>query len=117
SNGLAFLSLTIHYIDSSLILKNFLLDIIPITMQYTGLNMANTIILVLDEFNLTAKLLALTTDNASLMISCDALMIAELEKEFNNLNFVHYHCFAHILNLAVIKGIKLVDSSIKKLGH
>ncbi|CAG8778736.1 1298_t:CDS:2, partial [Cetraspora pellucida] len=69
----------------------------------------------LDEFNLTAKALVLTTDNASLMISCGALITAELEKEFNNLNFAHYRCFAHILNLVVIKGIELVDPSIEKI--
>ncbi|CAG8511915.1 1753_t:CDS:1 [Cetraspora pellucida] len=77
--------------------------------------MVNAIMSVLYKFDLATKTLALTTDNASSMILCSKLIIAELEKEFNNLNFAHYRCFAHILNLAVMKGIELVDTSIEKI--
>ncbi|GES90094.1 zinc finger BED domain-containing protein RICESLEEPER 2-like [Rhizophagus clarus] len=42
SNSDSFLGPTIHYIDSSWKLKN-LLDIIPIKVHYTGVNMASAI--------------------------------------------------------------------------
>ncbi|CAG8650588.1 13416_t:CDS:2 [Ambispora gerdemannii] len=70
--------------------------------------MANAILSVLREFNL---ILALTTDNASSMITCGASISKELEKEFDNLNFAHYQCAAHILNLAVSQGIELIDKT------
>ncbi|CAI2196506.1 16980_t:CDS:1, partial [Funneliformis geosporum] len=50
SNGHAFLSLTIHYIDSDWQLKNFLLDIIPFSIRHTGINMADAIMNVLYEY-------------------------------------------------------------------
>ncbi|CAG8521648.1 11978_t:CDS:2, partial [Cetraspora pellucida] len=115
SNGSAFLSLTIHYIDSSWRLRNFLLDIVPMAVRHTGVNMCNAIMDVLHEFNLTEKALALTTDNASSMIVCGATIAEELDREFDNLSFSHYRCATHILNLAVSKGIELVDKTITKI--
>ena len=114
TNGIAFLSLTMHYIDVSWELKNFLLDVIPMSVRHTGKNMADTIMAVLCEFDLAEKILALTTDNASSMLSCYTFMAARLETEFENRNFAHYRCAAHVLNLAVTQGIKLIDMSVEK---
>jgi hypothetical protein len=115
SNGTAFLSLTIHYIDTSWELKNFLLDIIPMSIRHSGENMADAIMTVLCEFDLEEKALALTTDNASSMLSCGTVIAEELESEFDNLSFAHYRCAAHVLNLAVGQGIKLIDASVRKV--
>src|SRR4051794_20399864 len=65
SNRIVFLSLTIHYIDTSWELKSFLLDIIPMSVCHSETNIADAIIAVLYEFNLVKKTLALTTNNAS----------------------------------------------------
>ncbi len=115
SNGTAFLSLTIHYIDASWELKSFLLDIIPMSVRHSGANIADAIMAVLYEFDLVEKTLALTTDNASSMLACGTIMAAELEREFDNLNFAHYRCAAHVLNLAVGQGIRLIDGSVGKV--
>jgi hypothetical protein len=115
SNSSSFLSLTIHYVDSSWKLKNFLLDIIPIEVRHNGYNMANAIMEVLCEFGLAEKTLALTTDNASAMISCGENILEELEEEFQNLGFTHYRCAAHVLNLAVNKGLSVISESVKKV--
>ena len=115
SNNHAFLSLTIYYVNSLWQLKSFLLDIIPMTVRHTGTNMADAIMTVLHDFDLAEKALALTTDNASSMIVCGNLITEELEEEFGNLNFSHYRCAAHILNLAVNKGVELVNESIEKI--
>src|SRR5207245_6492804 len=61
----AYLGLTIHYIDQNWTHRRFLLDIIPFKTRHTGINMASAINNVLNEFNLTGKALALTTDNKS----------------------------------------------------
>ena len=79
-----------HYIDASWELKNFLLDVIPMSVRHTGENMADAIMAVLCEFDLAEKILALTTDNASSMLSCYTFMAARLETEFENRNFTHY---------------------------
>jgi hypothetical protein len=115
SNSSSFLSLTIHYVDSSWKLKNFLLDIVPIEVRHNGYNMANAIMEVLRKFGLAEKTLALTTDNASSMISCSEFILEELEEEFQNLDFAHYRCAAHVLNLAVNKGLSVISESVKKV--
>jgi len=115
SNSSSFLSLTLHYVDSSWKLKNFLLDIIPIEVRHSGYNMANAIMEVLRKFGLAEKTLALTTDNASSMITCGEFIVEELEEEFQNLDFAHYRCAAHVLNLAVNKGLNLISGSVKKV--
>ncbi|CAB4429061.1 unnamed protein product [Rhizophagus irregularis] len=115
SNSSSFLSLTIYYVDSSWKLKNFLLDIIPIEVRHSGYNMANAIMEVLCEFGLAEKTLALTTDNASSMITCGVFIVKELKEEFQNLDFAHYRYATHILNLAVNKGLNLISGSVKKV--
>jgi hypothetical protein len=115
SNSSSFLSFTIHYVDSSWKLKNFLFDIIPIEVRYSGYNMANTIIEVLRDFSLAEKTLALTTDNVSLMITCGEFIVEELEKEFQNLDFAHYQCAVHVLNFTVNKGLNLISKPVKKV--
>ncbi|CAB4424695.1 unnamed protein product [Rhizophagus irregularis] len=70
---------------------------------------------VLREFGLAEKTLALTTDNASSMVSCDKFIVEELENEFRNLDFAHYRCAAHVLNLAVGNGLNLICESVKKV--
>src|ERR1700722_20363760 len=77
--------------------------------------MANAIMEVLCKFDLTEKTLALTTDNASSMISCGEFIVEELEEEFQNLDFAHYQCAAYVLNLTVNKGLNLISESIKKV--
>ncbi|CAG8685125.1 9397_t:CDS:2 [Cetraspora pellucida] len=115
ANKIAFLSLTIHYIDTSWKLKNFLLDIIPMDVRHTECNIANNILRVFHEFNLAEKTLALTTNNASSMITCGKAITEKLEKEFENFSFAHYRCITHVLNLAVVQGIELIDNSIEKI--
>ena len=115
TNGIAFLSLTIHYIDASWELKNFLLDVIPMSVRHTGENMADAIMAVLRKFDLMEKILALTTDNALSMIICSTFMAEELKTEFENQNFAHYRCAAHVLNLAVTQGIKSINASVDKV--
>ena len=70
---------------------------------------------VLYKFDLMEKTLALTMDNASSMLACGTIMAAELEREFDNLNFAHYRCAAYVLNLTVGQGIRLIDESVGKV--
>ncbi|CAG8846760.1 39806_t:CDS:2, partial [Gigaspora margarita] len=61
----------------------------------------------------TEKSLALTTDNASLMVLCGTLLKEKLQ-ELNNNAFSHYQYAAHVLNLAVCRGIDLINKSVIK---
>jgi hypothetical protein len=113
-NREAFLGLTIHYIDYDWKLHHFLLDIIPFTVSHTGMNIAHEIMRVLDEFDISSKIIALTTDNESAMLVCGEEIALALNLEFSNMIFSHYRCAAHVLNLGAKKGLKLVNESINK---
>src|SRR6266542_926721 len=116
-NNSAFLSLTIHYTDTNWKLKSFLLDIIPIpiSVRHTGLNMAETLINIINEYNLGDRILGLITDNAASMIVYGKIIKDELKKNFNNIRFSYYQCAAHILNLAVQEGFQLIDKAVQKV--
>ena len=114
-NREAFLGLTVHYIDSDWNLCNFLLDIIPFANKHTGVNIAQEIMRVLGEFNISTKIIALTTDNDSAMLACGKEIADAFENEISSMkNFSHYRCAAHVLNLGVKKGLTTVDDSIMK---
>jgi len=111
----AFLGVTIHYVDSNWKMQHFLLDIIPFNGRHMGINMADAINNLLAEFNIKDKVLALTTDNESAMIVCGRLIAKELQYEFDNIEFSHYRCATHMLNLAAKQGLEMVDSSVEKV--
>ncbi len=98
-NREAFLGITIHYIDSDWRLRNFLLDIIPFTVSHSGINISREIMKVLDQFNISSKIIALTTDNESAMIVCGKEIASALDIEFSTMTFAHYRCAAHVFNL------------------
>src|SRR6266498_2333102 len=76
--------------------------------------MAQEIMRVLDEFSISNKIIALTTDNDSAMVVCSKEIASAFDDEFSTMNFSHYCCAAHILNLAVRKGLKIVSDSVIK---
>ena len=113
-NQETFLGLTIHYIDSDWHLCNFLLDIIPFSISHSGINIAQTITHVLEEFRISNKVLALTTDNESVMIVCGREIASSFDSAFSTMTFSHYRCVAHVLNLGVKHGMELINQSIIK---
>lgn len=50
------------------------------------------------------------TDNASNMITTGCIFRTKLFEEFENNDIDHFRYAAHILNLGVKEGIKLVDT-------
>ena len=69
---------------------------------------------VLGEFNISNRIIALTTDNDSAMLACGKEIAAVLDEEFSSMTFSHYRCAAHMLNLGVKNGLKEVDYSVTK---
>ena len=114
NNHVAFLGITCHYLDDNWILNNFLLDIIPFYGSHTSLSMSTVLLNLINKFDLSSKILGLTTDNASSMIATGKSMTTKL-KLMNNYDFTHYRCGAHILNIAVQHGLQVCDQSVDKV--
>ena len=108
----SFLGLTIHYINKEWQLRHFLLDIISFNERHTANNITDTIMSVLNEFRIKEKILAITTDNATTMMSVGRLITGRLEYEVINSTFGYYRCAEHIINLAAQQGLELIDDAI-----
>src|ERR1700722_2081232 len=113
----SFLSLTIHYVNSDWKLCNFLLDIIPFNISHSGINIASEIMRVLQEFNISNKVIALTTDNALVMLVCGKEIASAIEDKFSSMIFSHYRCAAYVLNLGVKQELNLVNNAIIKVRN
>src|SRR6266545_4847304 len=105
-----FLGVTIHFIDENWVLKHFTLDVFRFKSSHTGQAIADKIYKVLVEFGLEIKTIAIITDNGSNMV-----LGARLLKSTLTNSFIHCRCVAHVLNLVVGAGLKIVKEQIKKL--
>lgn len=114
-NNTAFLGITLHCINTGWEVKKCLLDIIPIEGSYTATLILTKLTDILQDYNISDRIISLTTDNGSNMLACGRELANELETGFFNFTFSHYRCAAHIINLAVKAGMKHLDSSIIKL--
>ncbi|CAG8739737.1 17331_t:CDS:2, partial [Cetraspora pellucida] len=66
-------------------------------------NKSETISHALKEFNLSNKVIALTIENESAMLTCGCLLAEELENEFNNIEFSHYHMTINNKNQSMVR--------------
>ena len=105
-----FLEITIHFIDENWVLRHFTLDIFRFKGSHTGQAIADEIYKVLVEFGLEKKTTAITIDNGSNMV-----LGARILKSTLTNSFIHCRCVAHVLNLVVAAGLKIVKEHIKKL--
>ncbi len=69
---------------------------------------------VLNEFNISNKIIAFTIDNESAMLVCERKIGLALDSEFSSMIFSYYHCTAYVLNLGIKQGLKLVDNAVIK---
>jgi hypothetical protein len=114
-NNTAFLGITMHCITNDWKIKKCLLDFISIKGSHSAALILTKLTNVLQEFNISDRIISLTTDNGSNMLACGRELANELETGFFNFTFTHNRCTAYIINLAVKVGMKHLDSSIVKL--
>ena len=101
-----YLSLTVHFIDKNWELKSYCLDTVPLLIDHTDQNIAETLKDVLANWNLDHdKLIATTTDNGSNFVAA-----------FQSLEWERISCFGHNLDLSIGKALKFdrVETVIRK---
>uniref|UniRef100_A0A667X1D9 BED-type domain-containing protein n=1 Tax=Myripristis murdjan TaxID=586833 RepID=A0A667X1D9_9TELE len=92
----SYVTVTAHHVNSEWKLISYVLRTDAMDDSHTGANMCEFLKTVADEWGLDKNDLVLVTDNASNMN-----LAAELG------NFVHVRCYAHTLNLACQRALKL----------
>lgn len=96
----SYVTITSHYISEDWKIVSHVLQTRAVYESHTGAHMARLLLDVVEEWQLTDKSVVLVTDNAANMISA-----AEIGK------FPHVKCFAHTLNLAAQRALKLLAVS------
>ncbi|XP_048017725.1 E3 SUMO-protein ligase ZBED1-like [Megalobrama amblycephala] len=92
----SFVTITAHFIDDNWDAQSYVLQTRAMNDSHTGAHMAEVLKTAVDEWKLTEKEPAVVTDNAANMSV--AVEIA---------GYPHVRCFAHVLNLAVQRALKL----------
>ncbi|XP_067285697.1 E3 SUMO-protein ligase ZBED1-like [Pseudorasbora parva] len=92
----SYVTITSYYLSEDWKIVSHVLQTRAVYESHTGAHMARLFLDVVEEWQLTDKSVVLVTDNATNMISA-----AEIGK------FPHVKCFAHTLNLAAQRALKL----------
>ena len=79
-----YLSLTCHFIDNEWTLRSIVLTTVAFTTDHTGDDISDTLSELMDQWNITDKVVASTTDNASNII-----------KAMRNLSILNMPCVGH----------------------
>ena len=113
-NQQSFLGMMVHWIDMEWRMHAILLDIIPLNESHTGDLIAQKVCEVLRLYGLGERLLGVTTDNGTNMISMAGKLRLQCLEEFDNSQVTHLCCAAHVLNLSVKEGLSMVSAPVKK---
>jgi len=85
----SYLGVTVHFIDNEWNLRHFLLDLCYFPGQHTSQRIEEFIMRVLEDANITNKLLCMTTDNAASMVAAGCA-IKERLSAVGNVEFIHH---------------------------
>ena len=97
----SFMSLTVHYISAEWTLQSHMLETGEITTGHTVVNLSSYLEECLDRWNLqSTQVSAVVTDNA-----------LNITAAISRLEWQHFGCFSHTLQLDVQKAISLTDVS------
>lgn len=101
--NLAYMVVTIHFIDNEWKLVSKVLDFVPFPGNHSGYKIFEICSGIIDEFRIKGRVLAFTTDNAS---NNDILIENLLLHGYLDSAESHQRCFAHVLNLSAQKSLR-----------
>ncbi|KAI5429499.1 hypothetical protein KIW84_034185 [Lathyrus oleraceus] len=113
-----YICMTAHYVDSNWNLKSKILNFCHMPPPHTGSEMSKKILDFLSDWGIEKKIFSLTLDNAS----ANDVMQAHLKRQLVLQNwllsegeFFHVRCSAHVLNLIVQEGLKVIGDALEKI--
>ncbi|CAH0731019.1 unnamed protein product, partial [Brenthis ino] len=101
----SFIGVTAHYLDSNFNPKQVLLECKGLNESHTSANLARALKTVTDEWNVRNKVNFAISDNARSIVKA-------IETE---LQWKHYGCYAHSLNLIVASALRPLDALIENV--
>ncbi|KAA8538472.1 hypothetical protein F0562_027982 [Nyssa sinensis] len=113
-----YLALTAHYVDKNWILQKKILSFHHMPPPHSGPILAEKVIHLLKEWGIEKKVFSLTLDNAKYndgLIDVLKRHLSLTDTLFCSGEFFHVRCGAHILNLIVQAGLKVIDEAVNKI--
>jgi hypothetical protein len=107
---------TAHYVDAEFKMKKKIISLKPVKYPHTSFAIEEAMMRCLTEWGLSSKLFTLTLDNASNNTAACQELVKTLKDELV-LEGKHFHvrCCAHILNLLVQDGMRVIRAAIDKI--
>ncbi|CAI8592783.1 unnamed protein product [Vicia faba] len=113
-----YIFLTAHYVDSNWNFKSRILNFCRMPPPHTGSELSKKILEFLSDWGIEKNIFSLTLDNAS----ANDVMQANLKRQLalqkwllSDGEFFHICCSAHVLNLIVQEGLKLLGDALEKI--
>ncbi|PKA65211.1 Putative AC transposase [Apostasia shenzhenica] len=111
---------TAHYIDANWILQSRIISFSDLDPPHTGAIISETIFEILLEWGIQNKVSTITLDNTSSNDKAaeNLRYLFSRRSDFQFMEkFFHVRCAAHILNLMVQDGLKVITSVISKIRN
>ena len=108
-NRFSVLGITCHWIDGNWQLRELVLDASELKGPHSGANMAQHVLEILNEFNISEKIFCVTGDNAAANKVLGEKLGLSL-KNFDGKNNM-LGCVGHVINLAAQAGIRTLALS------
>ncbi|KAK9279226.1 hypothetical protein L1049_012904 [Liquidambar formosana] len=113
-----YMTLTAHYVDGSWDLQKRILNFRHTPSPHNGSILAEKVTSLLKERVFEKKIFTITLDNASYNDGLVGVVKDHLSLADSLLcdgEFFHVHCGAHILNLIIQEGLKVIDEAVKNV--
>ena len=112
------MDITCHFINKDWKLQKLVLAFKMVPAPHTGNTISEMLFKCFDDWNVTSKILAITMDNATnnnVALTNIKHKLYEQNMLVANGTLLHQRCCAHILNLIVNDGLKIVKSIVSKI--
>jgi len=121
TQNLSYMSVTIHFLTKEMKLKKAVLSLRLAPSPHTGVHLAEMFLEVLQQWGVTERLMAITSDNATnndtffRCLSSAAVLYNAETIRMSNGNVLQVRCAGHVLNLLAKAGLKVIASSISRI--
>ncbi|GAU45889.1 hypothetical protein TSUD_24910 [Trifolium subterraneum] len=107
-----------HYVDSNWKLQSKILAFAHMEPPHTGRELALKVLEMFNDWGIEKKIFSITLDNASANDTMQKFLKEHLEISNSlllNGEYFHIRCSAHVLNLIVQDGLKIVSDALHKI--
>jgi len=118
NQNLGYLCITCHFIDNDWMLQKRIIGFGLVASPHDGFTLFNALLKCLQEWKLEHKVFSITLDNAknnNNMVGSLRKNLSERHLMLGNGDLLHMRCVAHVLNLIVKEGFKVIDGATDRI--